>query len=108
MAGCGPRSPPPVLALLVRDERRLRLRQLALDVGDPLLAGRMVREERRRLLALGVRQHPLPEVDRRGRIVPGLRHQDEADMVRLALLLAREWQFDAELRTEPERGSGDI
>src|SRR5206468_3675486 len=98
----------PRLASLVRDERRLRLRELALDVRDPLLAGRMIREERRRLLALGVRQHPLPEVDRRGRVVTRLRHEDEADVIRLALLLARERQFDAALAPSPEGPSGHL
>src|SRR5262249_61507461 len=48
---------------VVCDERRLRLGQLALDVRDPLLAGGMIRKERGRLLALGVFQHPLPELD---------------------------------------------
>src|ERR1700730_4502743 len=90
------------------DKRCLRLGPLAFYVSDAWLAGRVVREERRRLLSFGVVQHPLPEIDRLGGVVTGLGHKHETDVVRLALLLPREGQLDADLRPEAERRPGHL
>src|SRR5207245_8286246 len=88
-------------ASLVRDEVRFRLWQLALDGGDAVRAGGVIGEERRRLLAFAVGGHALPEVQGPRRVVSGLGHQHQADVVRLALLRAREGQLYAELGAQP-------
>ena len=64
----------------------------------------------------GRHRHPLPEGDRLGRVVAGLRHEGQPEPVGLELLVAREGQQDQRLAgqlrahgaelAEPQGGRG--
>src|SRR5262245_35191495 len=64
----------------------LGLRQPALDALDPMRVARVIAEELRWLVPLGCAPHALPEGHRLMRVVPGPRHIDQADVIRLGFL----------------------
>src|SRR5881396_1563703 len=76
------------------------LRNPGLDLSDPRRFRRMGGQELGRALApLRSLGHPMPEVERRVRVVARLGHEDEAEMVGLRLLGAAPGQ------DQPHRGS---